>query len=412
MNKNDMGKTTPIPLPQHKTVDGHDDNMVGETAKQGISAKTPAQQAQQNAVHTVLLTVDGTDAKKDEQAIIQAAEILRNGGLVAFPTETVYGLGGNALDASAAARIYRAKGRPSDNPLIVHVANAKDAAPYCHITPLYEALTDAFCPGPLTMILDKKPCIPDTVTGGGSTVGIRIPIDPVAHAFLQACGVPVAAPSANLSGHPSPTTAQHVIHDLFGAVDAILCGGESQIGLESTVVKLDGEDVTILRPGGISYEQLCDFLGRDHVHMDPTVLHRTQSDAPPLAPGMKYKHYAPRAAVTLLTGADQDVDCALQALASDASNGILCDEERYALLSQSPAVVLSLGARNNPDVQAHRLFAALRQFDQTDVRHIWAPVPQKKGVGLAVYNRLMKAAGFCVVEAQTLLQNTSEHKGV
>ena len=261
------------------------------------------------------------------------------------------------------------------------------------------------------MILDKKPCIPDTVTGGGSTVGIRIPADPVAHAFLQACGVPVAAPSANLSGHPSPTTAQHVIHDLFGAVDAILCGGASQIGLESTVVKLDGKDVTILRPGGISYEQLCDFLGRDHVHMDPAVLHRTQSDAPPLAPGMKYKHYAPRATVTLLTGTEHDIDCALTFLANDASNGILCDEERYALFSKSPAVVLSLGARDNPDVQAHRLFAALRQFDRTDVRHIWAPVPQKKGVGLAVYNRLMKAAGFCVADAQTLLQNTSKSEG-
>ena len=340
---------------------------------------------------TKILPVSGAE---DEEALSYAAQVLLRGGLVAFPTETVYGLGGNALDAQAAKKIYAAKGRPSDNPLIIHLSDAGDAGKYCEVTPLFERLTDVFSPGPLTLILKKKACIPDEVTGGGDTVAVRIPADPIARRLIALAGVPIAAPSANLSGHPSPTQARHVIKDLDGRIDVILDGPDAQIGLESTVVKLDGEDVCVLRPGGVTYEQLCACVGKEHVRIDRIVTEPVTADFQPLSPGMKYKHYAPKAQVILLAGEHGAVCAAMAERKEQHGVGILCYTEDLPLLAGENT--LCLGSMAQKGDQAHALFAALRTFDETDVDVIYAPVPTTEGIGLAVYNRLMKAAGFCV----------------
>lgn len=329
-----------------------------------------------------------------------AAELLRRGGLVAFPTETVYGLGANAYDPDAARRVYAAKGRPCDNPLIVHIAALETADEIAHTNPLFYRLAEAFWPGPLTVILPKKDCIPLSVTGGLDSVGIRFPSDPVASALILQSGVPVAAPSANLSGKPSPTTAAHVIRDLYGRVDAIVCGQDCDYGVESTVVKIEGNGLTVLRPGAVTAEQLCGLLGREHVAIDPTVLQKAAPGLRPQAPGMKYRHYAPAAPVTLLKGSPGQLRRALLACRTKERTGILCYEEDAPLL-QGP-LTMSLGPREDERMQAHRLFACLRAFDETDAVRIYAPLPAKDGIGLAVYNRLGKAAGFTVKEAAEL----------
>ncbi|MBO5649435.1 MAG: threonylcarbamoyl-AMP synthase [Clostridia bacterium] len=348
-------------------------------------------------LQTEILSVTTGASPAEQASLSRAAACIRSGGLVVFPTETVYGLGGNALDADAAKKIYAAKGRPSDNPLIIHIADVDWAEAYCCTTPLFYRLACAFWPGPLTMILPKRDCIPDSVTGGLDTVAVRLPADPIANALIRMSGVPIAAPSANLSGHPSPTSSEHVINDLSGRVDMILAGQPSEIGVESTVIQLAGEDVILLRPGGITYEDLCSLLGEEHVRVDRIVTEKVTGEFKPLSPGMKYRHYAPNASVVLLHGSEEAIHAFLQAHRCDPDVGFLVYEEEYETLP--PARTLHMGKRNDPAMQAHRLFSCLRAFDDIPrIKTVYARTPAKEGIGLAVYNRLAKAAGFTVLD--------------
>lgn len=347
---------------------------------------------------TEILPVTGNTSPEEEETLRRAADCIRAGGLVVFPTETVYGLGGNALDAEAAKKIYAAKGRPSDNPLIVHIADIDEAELYCRTNALFYRLACAFWPGPLTMILPKRSCIPDSVTGGLDTVALRLPSDRTANALIRLAGVPIAAPSANISGHPSPTTKEHVINDLDGRVDMILAGQPCEIGLESTVIKVEDDSVILLRPGGVTYEDLCGLLGEEHVTVDRIVTEKVTGDFKPISPGMKYRHYAPSAPVLLLHGEEERIRAFLsEKYASEPDAGFLVYDEDAPLLPGSRTV--TFGSRTDSAMQAHRLFLCLRAFDDMpDIRVIYARIPSRAGIGLAVYNRLAKAAGFCVKE--------------
>lgn len=330
-----------------------------------------------------------------EDQVAEAAEIIKRGGLVAFPTETVYGLGASGLDSDAAAKIYAAKGRPSDNPLIIHIANPEDAEKYCVTSEVYYKLARAFMPGPLTVIMPKKDVIPKTVTGGLDTVAVRCPSDPVAHALIARAGLPIAAPSANISGKPSPTEAQTVLEEMNGRIDMIIDGGECDIGLESTIVKPLPDGVKLLRPGGITVEMLESVVGS--VTLDKVITERPSSDEAPEAPGMKYRHYAPKAKVTLIVRGGKDfarkaVGFLSEKIAEDEKTGVLCTDEIAAALSGK--YVVSLGAENDKKAHAHRLFSALRGFDGTDVSRIYAVSDGEDGIGLALYNRMLKAAGY------------------
>ena len=335
-----------------------------------------------------------SDPERQESDLKRAAEILRRGGLVVFPTETVYGLGGDALDAEAAKKIYAAKGRPSDNPLIIHVATPADAEQYAVTSPLYYRLAKAFMPGPLTVILPRKPIVPLATTGGLETVAVRCPSHPVAHRLISLCGFPIAAPSANLSGKPSPTCAADVAHDMDGRVDMILDGGESEIGLESTIVKADGDTLTLLRPGGITYDALC--MVCDRVTVADAVTHRLAENERPLSPGMKYRHYAPDAPVVLLHGDETKILAFLRAEQQAKSCAILCYEEEMPALA--PTGLIPVGGRDDLATQAHRLFTALRQADRSGADIIYAHLPPQEGLGLALYNRMIRAAAHTVRE--------------
>lgn len=325
-----------------------------------------------------------------------AAQILKMGGLVAFPTETVYGLGGNALDKQAAKKIYQAKGRPSDNPLIIHLASAADAAKYCETNELFDRLAEAFCPGPLTIVLPKRDCIPYEVSGGLETVAVRIPAHPIARRLIEIFGAPIAAPSANLSGRPSPTSYSHIENDLDGIVDMLIDGGECAIGLESTIIRIeDGNRISLLRPGGITLEMLAPFAPNG-IYVDPCVEQKISDGQKPLAPGMMYRHYAPDAPLILLEGSENAFFDFLRAEAEigDLPIGVLCYDEDTRIPKN--AVAVSLGKRNDPADQAHRLFSCLREFNERNLRVIYARMPEKTGLGLAVFNRLIKAAGYTV----------------
>ena len=246
----------------------------------------------------------------NEQALQKAGQILKNGGLVAFPTETVYGLGANGLDAAACVKIYEAKGRPSDNPLILHVADRAMIAMIAkEVTPMAEKLLAAFCPGPITLIMKRRKVVPDRITGGLDTVGIRMPEDDIARAMIKAAGVPVAAPSANISGRPSPTTAAAVYHDMAGKISLILDGGACHFGVESTIVDTTGKKAVILRPGAITQEMLAELLGEENVMLDPAVV---GAKVIPKAPGMKYTHYAPKAPMYLIEGESDKMSAAFR----------------------------------------------------------------------------------------------------
>lgn len=328
-----------------------------------------------------------------EDDLALAAAVIRRGGLVAFPTETVYGLGGSALDPEAAMKIYAAKGRPSNNPLIIHLAKAEDAEKYCVTNGTFYTLASHFCPGPLTMILKKKDCIPYQVTGGLETVAVRIPSDPTAHRLIELAGVPIAAPSANLSGKPSPTCFAHIEHDLDGRADVLLGGGECEIGLESTIVKIDGGTPALLRPGGITPEMLSSVIG--DLYIDECVTQKPAEGTRPLAPGMMYRHYAPDAPLVILDGEDEKVYSFLDSKREEHP-GVLCFEEDMEALSGFDK--RSIGKRGDPLSQARRLFAALRDFNDTSVPVIYARMPDREGVGLAVFNRLIKAAGYTIIK--------------
>ncbi|MBE6554141.1 MAG: threonylcarbamoyl-AMP synthase [Ruminococcaceae bacterium] len=332
------------------------------------------------------------DISAQEADLRHAAQILKNGGLVVFPTETVYGLGGNATDAGAAKKIYAAKGRPSDNPLIIHIANPADAEQYAVTNETYFRLAKAFMPGPLTVILPRRECIPTETTGGLDTVAVRCPSHPVAKRLIELAGIPIAAPSANLSGKPSPTSAAHVAQDMDGRVDMILDGGSCEIGLESTIVKIDGDRLTLLRPGGITYDALC--MVCEHVTIADAVTHKLADGERPLSPGMKYRHYAPTAPLVLLDGTPEHVIRFLRAEQELGNCAILCYDEELPYLREHH--LFPVGERADLQMQAHLLFSALRHADATDAEIIYAHLPPQEGLGLALYNRMLRAAAHTV----------------
>ena len=332
-----------------------------------------------------------------QQDIQTAADLLRAGGLVGIPTETVYGLGANGLDPAAVGRIFQAKGRPQDNPLILHIPGADWLERYCRDIPAaaYE-LARRFWPGPLTMVLRRRDNVPDQVTAGLDTVGMRCPAHPLCRAVIQAADVPVAAPSGNTSGRPSPTTAAHMLEDMDGRIDAILDGGPCSVGVESTIVDLTCTPPRLLRPGGITLEQLRAALGE--VAVDPAVTRLMGAGERPRAPGMKYRHYAPKAPVTVVTG-EPERSAAYIAAHAGPGDGVIGFEEVLPMYAGGARPVMSLGPAGDKGEQARRVFDALRAFDHTAVSAIWAQCPDSGGIGLAVTNRLNKAAGFHIVEA-------------
>lgn len=332
---------------------------------------------------------------EDKESIAQAADILRRGGLLAIPTETVYGLGANGLDENAVLHIFEAKGRPQDNPLILHIPDVSWLTRYCEDVPdAAYRLAERFWPGPLTMILKKKPCVPLRTTGGLETVGMRCPDHAVTRAIIEKAGVPVAAPSANTSGRPSCTTAEHVREDMWGKIDGIVDGGPCEVGVESTIIDLTVTPPQLLRPGGLPLESLRDALGE--VTVDKAVTQKMNDGEKPRAPGMKYRHYAPKAPVTVVTGGAKASARYLLTHAGEKS-GIICFDEFTRLFDGH--IVHPLGASGDKRAQAQHVFDALRTFDETNVGEIWAQCPDSKGLGLAIGNRLKKAAGFHVEDA-------------
>ena len=332
--------------------------------------------------------------RETEQDIQEAAAILRAGGLVGIPTETVYGLGANGLDSSAVGKIFAAKGRPQDNPLILHVPDASWLARYCRGVPdSAYTLAARFWPGPLTMILPRKDVVPDAVTAGLDTVGVRCPNHPVTLAIIRGADVPVAAPSGNTSGRPSPTCAAHMVEDMAGKIDAIVDGGRCGVGVESTIVDLTCTPPRLLRPGGLPLEALEEVLGE--VAVDAALLRPLGEGEKPKAPGMKYRHYAPKAPVTVVLGEPSATADYIAARLGEHT-GVICFDEWAGRFAGH--VVENIGSSARKDEQARRVFDALRAFDHTDVTEIYAQCPHEDGLGLAVANRLKKAAGFHVVE--------------
>ena len=324
----------------------------------------------------------------------RAAEILKAGGLLGIPTETVYGLGANGLDPDAVARNFAAKGRPQDNPLILHIPSADWLERYCLDIPngAY-ALARRFWPGPLTMILKRRSVVPDVVTAGLDTVGMRCPAHPVCRAILTAAGVPVAAPSGNTSGRPSPTNMADMLEDMDGKIEGIVDGGPCSVGVESTIVDLTVTPPRLLRPGGVTLEELRDVLGE--VAVDAAVTRLMGADEHPRAPGMKYRHYAPKAPVTVVQGDPAESARYIRRHVGDR-DGVICFDEFVPLFEGHPTE--AMGPAADQAEQARRVFDALRYFDGTGVEQIWAQGPDPSGIGLAVSNRLNKAAGFHIVQ--------------
>lgn len=330
--------------------------------------------------------------------ISTAAEILRTGGLVGIPTETVYGLGANGLDEQAVGDIFKAKGRPQDNPLILHIPYVSWLERYCREIPACAyTLAEQFWPGPLTMVLYRKDNVPDAVTAGLDTVGMRCPGHALCRQIIELAGVPVAAPSGNTSGRPSPTTARHMMEDMDGRIDAIVDGGACDVGVESTIIDLTCTPFRLLRPGGVTLEQLRQVLGE--VAVDAAVTRQMKAGEKPRAPGMAYRHYAPKAPVTVVAG-DPEKSAAYIARHAGERDGIICFDEFTDLFPKQTVTrhVMDLGSSRDKQEQARHIFDALRSFDHTDVPAIWAQCPDTQGIGLAVANRLNKAAGFHIIE--------------
>ena len=330
----------------------------------------------------------------NEQSIALAAQLLRRGELVALPTETVYGIAADARNGAAVEKIFEAKGRPQDNPLIVHIADLSMwHGLVAEFPPRARALAEAFWPGPLTMVLPRGPEVSDVVCAGLDTVGLRMPSHPVVQAVIKASGVAFAAPSANLSGKPSPTNAADTLTDMDGRLPLILDGGDSAVGVESTVISLAGEHPVLLRPGLVTKEQMEEVLGEE-VLVSHAILEQLLPGETARSPGMKYKHYAPKARVTIVKG---DLDRYRQFLAARAQPGVfaLCFAGEGADL---PVPSVEYGDRTDGASQAHRLFTALRELDKAGAVEVYARCPKSDGVSMAVYNRLLRAAAFRVVE--------------
>jgi L-threonylcarbamoyladenylate synthase len=340
-------------------------------------------------MYTRLIEIDWSNINTNY--IHEVSKILASGGLVGIPTETVYGLAANALDENAVAKIFKAKGRPQDNPLIVHIAETCLLERYAvNIPPVAYKLAEKFWPGPLTLILKKSVLIPDIVSAGLDSVALRLPAHPVALEIIKDCGLPLAAPSANLSGSPSPTTAKHVYADLNGKIDAIVDGGNCNVGVESTVLTLCTPIPCILRPGGITFEQLQAVL--EDVEIDKAVTEKQDNNTKVASPGMKYKHYAPKVKVVLINSSlEQFVSYVKQQTNMQDCSAILCFDGEQQLFDM-PTV--TYGTENDEYAQARHLFEALRKLDELNAFVVFARCPPKKGVGLAVYNRLIRASGF------------------
>ncbi len=346
---------------------------------------------------TIIAKIQNKDS--DEAIYMRAAQILKSGGLVAFPTETVYGLGANALDKTASSKIYAAKGRPSDNPLIVHIADIADLEKLTvGIDERIKKVADVFWPGPLTMILKKKQCVPDTITGGLDTVAIRMPSHFVAANLIRKSKIFIAAPSANISGRPSPTRAKHVIEDMNGIIDMIIEYDEVDIGVESTIIDLSADKPMILRPGYITKAQFEQVLGE--VFIDPAIQGNVANGVVPKAPGMKYKHYAPKAKVNIVDGKDSDVIAAINHFTRDKQSeglkvGIMtCSENRTKYKAD---IVFDMGSRYDEASNARNLFEALRFFDEKKIDYVYSESFSTNNVGAAVMNRLIKAAGHTIL---------------
>ena len=341
--------------------------------------------------------------KCDEAELLEVAEILKNGGLVAIPTETVYGLAANAYNGEAVSKVFEAKGRPTDNPMIVHISSVEEIHPLVTDFPeKAKALAEAFWPGPLTMILPKSDLVPREVAPRLETVAVRMPSHPVARRIIELAGVPLAAPSANSSGSPSPTTAQHVLHDLDGKIDAVVDGGECDVGIESTVITLATDVPRLLRPGGITVSQLESVLG--HVEVDPAVISELEDGVAPASPGMKYKHYSPKAEVYIVEGSLESFKFLIDSEAQEGDMALCFNGEEKDI----PIECLSFGDEDDLNSQAHLLFAQLRRFDELKAKRVFVRAPVSDGVGLGVYNRLLRAAAFKVIKPPVIYGLTGQ----
>ena len=336
---------------------------------------------------------------KDANTSILAAQIIKNGGLVAIPTETVYGLGANGLDPEAVAKIFAAKGRPQDNPLILHLSGPEQMEDYCHHIPQAAyTLAEKFWPGPLTIVLPARSCVPKCTTAGLSTVAVRCPDSEITREIIRLSGVPVAAPSANISGKPSTTTAEHVRHDHDGRIDAIVDGGPCRVGVESTIVDLTEQRPRLLRPGGITPEQLKEVLG--DLIVDKAVTAQIDKDAVVKAPGMKYRHYAPDCQVLIVSGSREKAASYIRSHFKPGDR-VLCFAEELPLYEGCKP--LSYGYESDVETLSAGLFAALRQLDDPAVHRVFARCPVGGGVAYAVQNRLKKAAAFHIIDAEEQL---------
>ena len=337
---------------------------------------------------------------RSKSDIAKAGALLREGAVVAIPTETVYGLAANALDEAAVAKIFEAKGRPQDNPLIIHISVLEQLEGLAEeISLAVWQMAEHFWPGPLTMVVKKKDIVPDRTSAGLDTVGIRMPSHPVARAIIDAAGVPLAAPSANTSGKPSPTTARDVLDDMNGKIPAIVDGGACTVGVESTVVDMTGDFPQILRPGAITEEMIREAMGA--VSTDRATLEGLSDDAKVRSPGMKYRHYAPKAPVILYEGAPWDTFCGILEDMNQPWTGVICFEEFLPAIKQSKSrLVYSLGYSWDHAEHARRLFALLRRFDRTQARRILVQCPRTMGANAGTVNRLRKAAGFQCVDCK------------
>lgn len=335
---------------------------------------------------------------EDDKAIQTAGKIIKQGGLVAFPTETVYGLGGDALNPDSSRKIYAAKGRPSDNPLIIHICKLEDIDKIISVFPdQARKLAQEFWPGPLTMVLPKSDMVPKETTGGLDTVAVRMPVDPIALSFIEAAGGYVAAPSANVSGRPSPTSSRYVEEDMYGRIEMIIDGGDVEIGLESTIVDLTGKVPMLLRPGRITLEMLKEILGE--VEVDKTILAGNAAGRPK-APGMKYKHYAPKGELTIIAGESGAVvkkinELAVRGMQQGEKIGIIGTEENISFYQGHS--IKSVGKRDDEVSIAKHLYRILREFDDEGITLIYSESFSAGGMGQAIMNRLLKAAGHQIV---------------
>lgn len=341
---------------------------------------------------TQLIKVRGLMENFDD--FVRAGNLLKNGEVVAIPTETVYGLAASAFSPDAVEKIFKAKGRPQDNPLIVHISDFDDLAKITEEVPETAIkLAENFWPGPLTMILKKNEKIPLEVTAGLSTVAVRFPSHKYARAVIEAAGVPLAAPSANLSGKPSPTSAQHVMRDLAGKIPMIIDGGECEVGLESTVIDLTGEKPMLLRPGAVTLSELCRVLGE--VSVNPKISEEVDDGERVASPGMKYKHYSPEAPVVIIDGEAEAFVRYVTANSEGKNAAVLCFDEEKALFMDTGINAVSYGSKKDPESLAHGLFSALRTLDEMSLDIIYAREPElSDGMELAVVNRLGRAAAF------------------